>query len=178
MMRRAGPHEHSGPALHHPRRHAQTGAARPGPPELPGDVTVTNTADNGAGSLRKALGTVCGDGIISFAGPCRPDHHPALWSVDARQERHHRWLRRSRSERSAVTIRPASSKSTPARRPLSRYLTAQERVWLPVGGGILNNGSLTLDHVDGHPEYHGNQRRRILAGRRRHLQRRRRARSI
>ena len=31
------------------------------------DVTVTNTADSGAGSLRKALGSVCVGGTIRFA---------------------------------------------------------------------------------------------------------------
>ena len=33
----------------------------------PSDVTVTSTADSGAGSLRKALGSVCAGGTIRFA---------------------------------------------------------------------------------------------------------------
>ena len=33
----------------------------------PSEVTVINTADNGAGSLRKALGTVCVGGTVNFA---------------------------------------------------------------------------------------------------------------
>ncbi len=112
----------------------------------PSDVTVTSTADSGAGSLRKALGSVCAGGTIHVA--------PALAGATI-------------TNLSALTIGKnvtidgagapgltISGGGTTRGFEVSatatatiRNLTISHGYGFELAGGILNNGHLTLDHV-------------------------------
>lgn len=110
------------------------------------EVTVTSAADSGAGSLRKALGSVCVDGTILF-DPVLAGQTITLLSgpltlgknviIDASQAP---GLTISGNHSDRVFIINAGTAAS-----LS-YLTLVDGFGWQLAGGILNNGSLTLDN--------------------------------
>lgn len=113
----------------------------------PETVTVQNTADNGTGSLRKALSLVCTGGTINF-DPALAGQTITLLSgpltlgksvtIDASATP---GLSISGNNSDRVFIVNAGTTAT------VKYLTVKDGFGWQLAGGILNNGSLTLDHV-------------------------------
>ena len=113
----------------------------------PSEVIVINNADNGAGSLRKALGTVCVGGAINFSdtlagqtitllsGPLTLSKNVTLDGSGAPG------LTISGNHTDRVFIINANTTAT------LRTLTITNGYGWQLAGGILNNGSLTLDHA-------------------------------
>jgi beta-glucanase (GH16 family) len=113
----------------------------------PCDVTVTNTADGGAGSLRRALASVCVGGTVSFSdalagqtitllsGPLTLGKNVTIDGSAAPG------LTISGNDSDRVFIVNAGTTAT------IKHLTVTNGYGFQLAGGILNNGSLTLDHV-------------------------------
>jgi beta-glucanase (GH16 family) len=113
----------------------------------PNEVTVINTADSGAGSLRKALGTVCVGGTVTFSdalagqtitllsGPLTLGKNVTIDASAAPG------LTISGNNSDRVIIVNAGTTAT------VKNLTLTDGFGFQLAGGILNNGSLTLDHV-------------------------------
>jgi beta-glucanase (GH16 family) len=113
----------------------------------PNDVTVTNAADGGAGSLRKALSTVCVGGTVTIpdalagqtitllSGPLTLGKNITIDASAAPG------LTISGNNADRVFIVNAGTTAT------IKYLTVTKGYGFQLAGGILNNGSLTLDHV-------------------------------
>lgn len=113
----------------------------------PAEVTVTNAADGGPGSLREALNAVARDGSIFFdpglanstitltSGPLVVDKAVTIDGSGAPG------LTVSGGNTHRVLIVDPSGDATVA------HLTLADGFGWQVGGGILNNGTLTLDHV-------------------------------
>ena len=113
----------------------------------PETVTVQNSADNGAGSLRKALSTVCVGGTINFSdtlagqtitlvsGPLTLGKNVTIDASAAPG------LSISGNNASRVFEVNAGTTAT------VKHLTVKNGYGFQLGGGIINNGSLTLDHV-------------------------------
>jgi beta-glucanase (GH16 family) len=113
----------------------------------PNEVTVINNADSGAGSLRKALGTVCVGGIVTFSdalagqtitllsGPLTLGKNVTIDASAAPG------LTISGNNSDRVSIVNAGTTAT------LKYLTITKGYGFQLAGGILNNGSLTLDHI-------------------------------
>jgi beta-glucanase (GH16 family) len=115
----------------------------------PCDVTVTNTADGGAGSLRKALSSVCVGGTVHFAdalagqtitllplsGPLTLGKNVTIDGSAAPG------LTISGNDSVRVFIVNAGTTAT------VQQLTVTKGYGFQLAGGILNNGSLTLDHI-------------------------------
>ncbi len=114
----------------------------------PSDVTVLNNADSGAGSLRKALTTVCVGGTISFSdtlanqtitllsGPLTLGKNVTIDASAAPGL--------TISGKNAVRVFEVSTGTTAT----VKYLNVKNGYGFQLGGGIINNGSLTLDHVN------------------------------
>ena len=112
------------------------------------EATVTNTNDSGIGSLRKALDTVCVDGTVLFApelaiqtitllsGPLTLGKNVTIDGSAAPG------LTVSGNNADRIFIVNAGTTAT------VKNLTVTEGFGWQLGGGILNNGSLTLDHVN------------------------------
>jgi beta-glucanase (GH16 family) len=113
----------------------------------PHDLTVTNTADGGAGSLRKALGSLAVDGTIHFSpalagqtitllsGPLTLAKNVTIDGSAASG------LSISGNHTDRVFIVNSGTSAT------LHNLTVADGYGWQLAGGILNNGSLTLDHV-------------------------------
>jgi len=113
----------------------------------PCDVTVTNTADGGAGSLRRALSSVCVGGTVHFSdalagqtitllsGPLTLGKNVTIDGSAAPG------LTISGNDLYRVFIVNAGTTAT------VNNLTVSHGYGFQLAGGILNNGSLTLDHV-------------------------------
>lgn len=113
----------------------------------PSDVTVTSTAESGAGSLRKALGSVCAGGTIHFApelagrtitltsGPLAVGKHVTVDGAAAPG------LAISGGDTVRVLEVGATATVT------IKNLILTHGYGFQVAGGVLNNGKLTLDHV-------------------------------
>jgi hypothetical protein len=113
----------------------------------PSEVAVLNNADSGSGSLRNALNTVCVDGTITFAdtlagetitllsGPLTLGKNVTIDAADAPG------LTISGNHADRVFIVNAGTTAT------LKNLTVADGYGWDLAGGILNNGSLTLDHV-------------------------------
>jgi hypothetical protein len=111
------------------------------------DLTVTSAADSGAGSLRRLLGSVCTGGTIRFApaltgqtitltsGPLTLDRSVTIDGAGAPG------LTISGNNADRVVIVNAGTTATIRSVALARGYGWQ------VGGGVLNNGALTLDRV-------------------------------
>jgi beta-glucanase (GH16 family) len=111
------------------------------------DVTVTSTADSGTGSLRKALGSVCVGGSVHFApalagqtitltsGPIALGKNVTLDGSAAAG------LTISGNHTDRVLIVNGGTTAT------VRALTLTNGYGFQLAGGVLNNGTLTLDHV-------------------------------
>ena len=110
------------------------------------EVIVTSTADSGAGSLRKALGSVCVDGKILF-DPALTNQTITLLSgpltlgknvsIDGSASPD---LTISGNNSDRVFIINAGTTAS------INYLTITKGFGWQLAGGVLNNGSLTLDH--------------------------------
>jgi beta-glucanase (GH16 family) len=113
----------------------------------PDNLTVSSLADSGAGSLRKALGSVCAGGTVHFStelagqtitltsGPLTLGKNVQIDGSAAPG------LTISGNNADRVFIINAGAAVT-----LS-YLTIANGYGWQLAGGILNNGSLTLDHA-------------------------------
>jgi len=113
----------------------------------PTDVTVSNTADGGAGSLRKALAIVAVDGTVHFSaalagqsitllsGPLTLAKNVTIDGSAAPG------LTISGNHSDRVFIVNAGTAAT-----LTHVAVVDGYGW-QLAGGILNNGTLTLDHV-------------------------------
>lgn len=111
----------------------------------PETVTVQNTADNGAGSLRKALSIVCVGGTINFSDALAGQTITLLSgsltlgknvTIDASAAP---GLTISGNQTDRVFIVNAGTKAT------IKSLTIANGFGWQLAGGILNNGSLTLE---------------------------------
>lgn len=113
----------------------------------PAEVTVTNTADSGPGSLRQALNAVANDGLILFdtglanstitltSGPLVVNKAVTIDGSAAPG------LTVSGGGADRVLIVEAAGRVT------ASYLTLADGFGWQLAGGVLNNGILTLDHV-------------------------------
>jgi len=113
----------------------------------PSEVTVLNNADSGVGSLRKALGAVCVGGTINFSdtlagqtitllsGPLTLGKNVTIDGSTAPG------LSINGNNADRVFIVNANTTAT-----LNNLIVTNGYGW-QLAGGILNNGSLTLDHV-------------------------------
>jgi beta-glucanase (GH16 family) len=113
----------------------------------PETVTVQNTADNGAGSLRKALASVCVGGTIDFsaalAGQTITLSSPLTLGKNVTMDASAApGLTVSGNNSVRVFEVSANTNAT------VKYLNVKNGYGWQLGGGILNNGSLTLDHVN------------------------------
>jgi len=114
----------------------------------PSEVTVINNADNGAGSLRKALSAVCVGGTINFSdtlanqtitllsGPLTLGKNVTIDASAAPGL--------AISGNDAVRVFEVNAGTTAT----VKYLNVKNGYGFQLGGGIINNGSLTLDHVN------------------------------
>ena len=113
----------------------------------PCEVTVTSTADAGAGSLRRALASVCAGGTVTFSdaladetitllsGPLTLGKNVTIDGSAAPG------LTLSGNNTDRVFIVNAGTTAT------IKHLTVTNGFGFQLAGGILNNGSLTLDHA-------------------------------
>ena len=114
----------------------------------PNEVTVSSPADSGPGSLRQALNSVCGDGTVTFS-PSLAGQTITLLSgpltlgrdvtIDASAAP---GLALSGNDTDRVFIVNAGTTAT------IKHLTVKDGFGFQLAGGILNNGSLSLDHVN------------------------------
>ncbi len=113
----------------------------------PCDVTVTNTADGGVGSLRRALSSICVGGTVTFSAALAGQTITLLSgpltlgknvTIDASAAP---GLTISGNTTDRVFIVNAGITAT------VKQLTVTKGYGFQLAGGILNNGSLTLDHV-------------------------------
>ena len=115
---------------------------------VPCEVTVTSTADTGPGSLRRALNSVCAGGTVTFSdslagetitllsGPLTLAKNVTIDGSAAPG------LAISGNDTDRVFIVNAGANAT------LKHLTVRDGFGFQLAGGILNNGSLTLDHVN------------------------------
>jgi len=113
----------------------------------PSEVTVTSAADAGLGSLRRALNSVCAGGTVTFSdtlagqtitlltGPVTLGKNVTIDGSAAPG------LTISGNNADRVFIVNAGTTAT------IKNLTVRDGFGWQLAGGILNNGSLTLDHV-------------------------------
>lgn len=113
----------------------------------PSEVTVSNTADDGAGSLRKALNTVCVGGTISFsdalAGETITLNSPLTLGKDVTMDGSAA-PGVTLSGDNAVRVFEVNAGTTAT----VKHLNVTNGYGWQLGGGIINNGDLTLDHVN------------------------------
>ncbi len=110
-------------------------------------VVVQNTSDSGAGSLRQAIGDVCFGGTVGFA-PSLAGQTIGLTSAELTIAKpltidgaKAPGLKISGSDAVRPFVVNASVAAT------IRNLTVTQGFGFELAGGILNNGTLTLDHV-------------------------------
>jgi beta-glucanase (GH16 family) len=113
----------------------------------PCEVTVTNANDAGAGSLRRALNGVCAGGTVTFSNALAGQTITLLSgpltlgknvTIDASAAP---GLTLSGNDTDRVFIVNAGTTAA------IKSLTVRDGYGWQLAGGILNNGSLTLDHV-------------------------------
>jgi beta-glucanase (GH16 family) len=113
----------------------------------PSDVTVSNNADSGAGSLRKALNVVCADGTVHF-DPALAGQTITLLSGPLTLGKN---VTIDGSAAPGLTISGNHSDRVfiinPGTTAYISTLTITDGFGWQLAGGVLNNGSLTLDHV-------------------------------
>ena len=112
----------------------------------PSDVTVTSTADSGAGSLRKALGSVCVDGTIHFAPALAGQ---TITNLSALTIGKNVTIDGADAPGLAIsgggTVRVFEVGATAT--ATVKNLILKNGYGFQLAGGVLNNGKLTLDHV-------------------------------
>jgi beta-glucanase (GH16 family) len=110
------------------------------------DLTVTSAADSGAGSLRKALGSVCIGGTIRFAPTLAGQTITNLSALTIGKN-----VTIDGAGAPGLTISGGDSvrgfEVSAAATATIRNLTISHGYGFDLAGGILNNGKLTLDHV-------------------------------
>jgi beta-glucanase (GH16 family) len=110
------------------------------------EVTVTNTADSGAGSLRQALGSVCVEGTVRFspalAGGTITNGSALTLAKNVTVDG---------ADAPGLTISGGGSvrvfEVSAGATATLRNLTLANGYGFQLAGGVLNNGNLTLDHV-------------------------------
>lgn len=110
------------------------------------EVTVTTAADSGAGSLRKALGSVCVGGKISFAPDLASQTITNLTPLTLAKNVTIDGAGApglAISGGGAVRIFEVNASATAT----IKNLTLKNGYGWQLAGGVLNNGKLTLDHV-------------------------------
>ncbi len=110
------------------------------------DVTVTSTADSGAGSLRKALGSVCVGGTIHFAPALAGQ---TITNLSALTIGKNVTIDGADAPGLSIsgggTVRVFEVAATATATVKNLILT--NGYGFELAGGVLNNGTLTLDHV-------------------------------
>jgi beta-glucanase (GH16 family) len=110
------------------------------------EVTVTSTADSGAGSLRKALGSVCVGGTIRFASALTGQTITNMTALTIGKN-----VTIDGADAPGLTISGGDAQRgfevSAAATATIRNLTIARGYGFELAGGILNNGTLTLDHV-------------------------------
>jgi len=110
------------------------------------DVTVTSAADSGAGSLRKALGSVCVGGTIHFAPALAGQTITNLSALTVGKN-----VTIDGAGAAGLTISGGGTvrglEVSASATATIRNLTISHGYGFDLAGGILNNGKLTLDHV-------------------------------
>jgi beta-glucanase (GH16 family) len=110
------------------------------------DVTVSSLADNGAGSLRKALGSVCVGGTIRFAPALAGGTITNLSALTIGKD-----VTIDGAGAPGLTISGGDAvrvfEISAAAAATIRNLAISHGYGFELAGGILNNGKLTLDHV-------------------------------
>jgi beta-glucanase (GH16 family) len=110
------------------------------------EVTVTTAADSGAGSLRKALGSVCVGGNIGFAPELAGQPITNLTPLTLAKNVTIDGAAApglSISGGGAVRVLEVNAAATAT----VKNLTLKNGYGWQLAGGVLNNGKLTLDHV-------------------------------
>jgi beta-glucanase (GH16 family) len=112
----------------------------------PTDVTVTNAADSGAGSLRKALGSVCIGGTVHFAPALAGQAITNLSALTIAKN-----VTIDGVDAPGLTISGGDTvrglEVSASATATIRNLTISHGYGFQLAGGVLNNGKLTLDHV-------------------------------
>jgi beta-glucanase (GH16 family) len=110
------------------------------------DVTVTSAADSGAGTLRKALGSVCIGGTVRFATALAGQTITNLSTLTIGKN-----VTIDGAGAPGLTISGGDTvRGFEIDAPVTatiRNLTISHGYGFELAGGILNNGKLTLDHV-------------------------------
>jgi predicted outer membrane repeat protein len=110
-------------------------------------VTVENTADSGPRSLRNAINAVCADGTINFS----PDLTGQTITLSSGPLTLGKTLTIDGSDTPGLTISGGGLDRVfiinPGTTVAIKYLNMTDGYGWQLAGGILNNGSLTLDHV-------------------------------
>jgi beta-glucanase (GH16 family) len=113
----------------------------------PTEITVTSTADSGTGSLRKALDTVCPGGMVYFS-PELDSQTITLLSGPLVLGKN---VTIDGAAVPGLTISGGGADRVfiinPSTTATVKNLTVADGFGWQLAGGILNNGSLTLDHV-------------------------------
>jgi len=110
------------------------------------DVIVTSAADSGAGSLRKALGSVCAGGTIRFAPTLAGQTITNLTALTIGKNVTIDGIDAPRLTISGGDVQRGFEVGAAATATI-RNLTISHGYGYQVAGGVLNNGNLTLDHV-------------------------------
>jgi hypothetical protein len=109
-------------------------------------VTVTTAADRGAGSLRKALGSVCPGGVVRFAPALAGGTITNLSALTLGKN-----VTVDGADAPGLTISGGGSvrvfEVSAGAVATIRNLTLADGYGFQLAGGVLNNGNLTLDHV-------------------------------
>ena len=113
----------------------------------PDSVMVENTADSGPGSLRNALNAVCADGTVTFS----PDLEGQTINLLSDTLTLGKNVTINGSDAPGLTISGSSTHRVfvinSGITAAINHLTIADGYGWQLAGGILNNGSLTLDHV-------------------------------
>jgi beta-glucanase (GH16 family) len=112
----------------------------------PSDVTVTSTADSGAGSLRSALASVCTGGSITFDAALAGKTITNLSALAIGKN-----VTLDGADAPGLTISGGGTvrvlEIAAGTTATVRNLTLANGYGWQLAGGVLNNGDLTLDHV-------------------------------
>jgi len=113
----------------------------------PDEITVTSNADDGPGSLRKALGTLCTNGTVHFSAGLAGQTITLLSGPLTLGKN----VTIDGSAAPGMTVSGNNSDRVfivnPGTTATVSYLTIANGFGWQLAGGILNNGSLTLDHA-------------------------------